>query len=245
MSAEPIRIPVPVEAQSVVFEVTGRGYDRRQVDDYVRRLEQELAEVRWELEAREAERARVPEGWDKLEAARRDFARIRSAWRPSYAEFSARLEQVLTLAEEQAAEIVDSARREGERLRAAVEAEIAQIRAGIAGETAQLRRAAAAEQDVIRERVRQQGTTLERELAERRRDAELAATGLVAKARVQAEELLTAARRDLAETERQARNRLAALTRQRGDAAAEVALRDRLIGLVAAMEATTPREARD
>lgn len=238
MSAEPIRIPVPVETQSVVFEAANRGYDRRQVDQHVHRLEQELAELRWELEARQGEQDGIRDGWAGLRAAEADFRRVRAAWRPSYAEFSNRLERVLALAEEQAGDIVETARRDATLVRAGAEAEAAALRKDIAAQAAQLRKAAADDQDAVRERGRQQRAALDRELAERRRDAELAVKGLLAKVRVQADDMLVTARRDAAEIESRARDRVAGLRRQHTDVAAEVvALRDRLIALVESMPA--------
>ena len=154
MSAEPIRIPVPVESPSVVFDVVGRGYDRRQVHEQLHRQEQELAELRWELEALQAERDSVREDRARLDAARADFQRVRAAWRPSYDEFSRRLERVLALAEEQAAEIVAAAQRTAQQTVAAAEAEVAQIRDGIAAQAAELRQVAAAEHAADRERGR-------------------------------------------------------------------------------------------
>src|SRR5664280_3744356 len=69
VSAEPIRIPVPVESPSVVFDVVGRGYDRRQVHEQLHRQEQELAELRWELEALQAERDSVREDRARLNSS--------------------------------------------------------------------------------------------------------------------------------------------------------------------------------
>jgi DivIVA domain-containing protein len=106
---------ITVDEDAIVdasFDVSLRGYDRHQVDAYVARTERELHELAEQAEA--AER-RAKELAAELEKTGAELARARrfvraTDGRPTYAALGRRVEQILTLAEEQADDIRAKAR---------------------------------------------------------------------------------------------------------------------------------------
>jgi DivIVA domain-containing protein len=94
------------------FDVSLRGYDRQQVDAFVARTDKDVREL--ERRAAAAEQ-RVTELTDELAEARAELERNRR-WvrstdgRPTYAALGRRVEQILTLAEQQAEDIRTRAR---------------------------------------------------------------------------------------------------------------------------------------
>ena len=119
------------------FSSAVRGYDRRQVDEYVTELENRARQVR--------ERAGAV-GRDLAQARRR----LAEQERPSYAGLGSGIGQLLRLAEEQATELVHEARSAAEEVKAAARLDAAGIRAAAEDEAAGLRAAAKRETGELR-----------------------------------------------------------------------------------------------
>ena len=209
------------------FEVVMRGYNKRQVDDYVLQCQHHIRDLaqRLALAEQEVDRVRV-DAASQLEKA---------SSKPVHEEVSERLAQILRLANEEA-----------ERERAVAADEIAALRAQTLAETQGLREQAQAESDEVRrqavaetEDVRAQAKAETEALRERvgaeaealRQRAEAEAAHEVEQARLEAERVLTEARdaaeQDVAQAHAQARGvedsarveaeRLAAAAQARAD----------------------------
>jgi O-antigen/teichoic acid export membrane protein/cell division septum initiation protein DivIVA len=124
------------EPPARVFDVVLRGYDRYQVEEHVRQLEDQ------------ARRAR-----DEVEVLRRNLddarGQLEEGERTAYVGLGSRTEQLLRLAEEQATEILAEARTDAGQLRAAAEQEVARLRTDAEREAAQLKVSAEQEQEEI------------------------------------------------------------------------------------------------
>ncbi len=100
-----------------LFDTTVRGFNKRQVEDYIGRMRVELSAARDEVESW---RIQVEDHARDLAQARDEVARVRSensaAHKPQHEEVSERLSQILRLADEEA---------DQKRARAAQEAETA------------------------------------------------------------------------------------------------------------------------
>src|SRR5579862_6177802 len=125
------------EASPREFVTVMRGYDRPQVDDYVRQIETEVRAHREQGETLRGE----------LEQARRQ---LQERERPTYSGLGARIEQLLRLAEEQASEVVRAARSEANEIKAAAKVDAAELRAAAENEAAELRANAKRESDDLR-----------------------------------------------------------------------------------------------
>jgi cell division septum initiation protein DivIVA len=188
------------------FEVVMRGYNKRQVDDYVLQCQHHIRDLaqRLALAEQEVERVRV----DAAEALEK------AAAKPVHEEVSERLGQILRLASEEA-----------ERERAAAAEEIAALRAQTLAETQALREQAQAQSDDLRQQVteeaegvREQAKAETDALRERvsgeadamRQRAEQEAAHQLEQARLEAERVLTEARdaaeRDVAQAHTQSRD---------------------------------------
>ncbi|HEY6794689.1 MAG TPA: hypothetical protein VI248_08400 [Kineosporiaceae bacterium] len=187
------------------FEVVMRGYNKRQVDDYVLQCQHHIRDLAQRLALAEQEVERVRS--DAAEALER------AAAKPVHEEVSERLAQILRLANEEA-----------ERERAAAADEIAALRAQTLAETQALREQAQAESDELRHRVAEESEAVREQaqaetdaLRERvsgevdamRQRAEQEAAHQLEQARLEAERVLTegrdAAERDVAQAHAQAR----------------------------------------
>lgn len=222
-------VPLSDDEQPTGFDVVLRGYDRRQVDDYLDRVEAALNDA----DARHAEDAQrlaalesqVVDMHERLADAER-----RAEGRPEPAPVAGdRIAAMLRLAEEEAAAIRDAARQEAERIVAD-----AQLRAGqeTAQRTAELDRR---EQDIA---------TAVDDAAALRREAQEDADAIRAKAeehaaatRQQAQEELRsmheAGQLEAAAMTAEARRQVEDLSRQRDAIAAQLqSLRDTLTGAV-------------
>jgi hypothetical protein len=187
------------------FEVVMRGYNKRQVDDYVLQCQHHIRDLaqRLALAEQEAERVRI-DAADALEKA---------SAKPVHEEVSERLAQILRLASEEA-----------QRERAVAADEIATMRAQALAETQELREQARAESDHLRQRVAEESEAIREQakaetgaLRERvsgeadamRQRAEQEAAHQLEQARLEAERVLTEARdaaeRDVAQAHAQAR----------------------------------------
>src|SRR3954451_5743707 len=110
------------------FEVVMRGYNKRQVDEYVMQCQHHMRDLsqRLALAEREIERAR----------AEAQAAREKATVKPAHEEVSERLAQILRLANE-----------ESERERSQAAEEISALRAQTLGETQDLRELARRESE--------------------------------------------------------------------------------------------------
>lgn len=122
-------LPLSDGAALPSFDVALRGYDRRQVDEYLDRVEHDLAVAQSDREAA-VERATVTEQrLDSLEkevrAARQQL--VESA-RPTYAGLGARVASLLRLAEEEAAQLRADALRDTSEIRQSADRLVAEAR---------------------------------------------------------------------------------------------------------------------
>lgn len=104
---------VPPARSGTPFDTALRGYDRRQVDDFVVARTQEIARLKSELADASRDRRSAHERAEASEAELRDV-RARSAHEPPVAEesFGFRAEKLLRMAEQEAVEIRGNAGRE-------------------------------------------------------------------------------------------------------------------------------------
>lgn len=111
------------------FDVVLRGYDRRQVDEYLDRLEADLAAAQTERSTLTA-RARaldkqLTEQDREVQAARRQL--VESA-QPTYAGLGARVHQLLSIAEQESADIRSKAEAAAAQIRGQAEKDVAHLR---------------------------------------------------------------------------------------------------------------------
>jgi cell division septum initiation protein DivIVA len=188
------------------FEVVMRGYNKRQVDDYVLQCQHHLRDLAQRLALAEQEVERV-----RVEAA---TAIEKAASKPVHEEVSERLSQILRLASEEAERERANAANEIAALRAAALAETQSLRELAQREVGEMRRQAVTETDALREQTRAEVQALrEQATAESHsllRQAELEAADERERAQSEADRLLSEARaaadRDLAEARAQARH---------------------------------------
>ncbi|MDP9239499.1 MAG: DivIVA domain-containing protein [Actinomycetota bacterium] len=144
-------LPVTDPSALPTFDVALRGYDRRQVDEYLERIERDLAMVQADRAAA-VSNARAME--QRLTELQRDLQaereRLVEAGQPTYAGLGAKAEQFLRIAEEESARLRAEAERAAAGVRTNAEAILKDAEA----------KAAAAERD------------LEAALANRRRQAD-------------------------------------------------------------------------
>ncbi len=223
-----VQIPVEVSTQARVFPVVARGYSRRQVDAHVAALEQELAELQWQQDDLAAEQAALAE------------QRVaQSAWQPSFTALGLRAEQILRLADEEAAALRADAVRLARRDQREATAETARLREQQAAELLSARRAGERELRQLEASVQTRRALLEGELAHLRRDAELEVTGRLAQAAAQAQDLRVAAARDAEQLLAEARAEVDRLRRRRDELARELTeLSNGLVAVVHRLERT-------
>ncbi|MGH3240863.1 MAG: DivIVA domain-containing protein, partial [Spirillospora sp.] len=107
------------------FDVVLRGYDRHQVDEHIKSLDNEVRQTREQTQALQRE----------LSDAHRQ---LQEQERPTYSGLGARIEQLLRLAEEQATELVQAARSEANEIKAAAKVDAAEQRANAESDAAEL-----------------------------------------------------------------------------------------------------------
>jgi cell division septum initiation protein DivIVA len=197
MAEEPIRIPVEISRPPAVFDLVVRGYDRRQVDEHVTRLEQELAELAWQRDVLEAERQQVRAGREQLERERTEWERTKQDWQPSFSALGDRVSQILAMSQ-----------TEAEQLRAGTVRECAEERRKLARELA------SAKETVARQSA-QSKAALRRELDAMRHAAEAESARIVHNARSEADAMLEAARHDVDGIKIRAQELLASARQQR------------------------------
>ncbi|MFN0283234.1 MAG: DivIVA domain-containing protein, partial [Kineosporiaceae bacterium] len=109
-----------------------RGYDKAQVDERVVALEAALRDARARVEEVDGRASKL--AGEVTEAHRQ----LREVERPSYSGLGARIEQLLTLAEEQASDVIAAATKDAEDMIAAARVEAAQMRAAAQNESADM-----------------------------------------------------------------------------------------------------------
>ena len=126
------------------FPVSRRGYDKQAVDDYVRALEMQLVEARNRADSLQQSVAPMQQ---QLEETRRQ---LEASANPSYAGLGDRAAQILRLAQDQASEALEEAKREAEELRANAAKEASAARATGDREAEDIRTVALNEADSMR-----------------------------------------------------------------------------------------------
>lgn len=209
------------------FEVVMRGYNKRQVDDYVLQCQHHIRDLAQRLALAEQEIERV-----RADAA---VAIEKASSKPVHEEVSERLAQILRLANEEAERERANAADEIAALRAAALADTQNLREQAQRETEDLRQQAIAETDAKRDQVRAETEALrervdaetealrlqaEREAADEREKARAEADRVLGAARAAADEDVAHARsqaQQLEETARTESERLMLAAQERAD----------------------------
>src|SRR5262245_55568672 len=110
------------------FDVAFKGYDKRQVDRYVTQVESELATLAAERDQAIAQMQALAGQVQQLQVELTDLTRRAVPWRVSFRHLGGRVEQILSMAEEQAADIVGTAQQEVNDQRAEAERLLADAR---------------------------------------------------------------------------------------------------------------------
>jgi len=143
-----------ITATEPTFNVTLRGYDRRQVDQYAHTTETQLATA---LAESNRLGAKVRALSEDLEAAQEELTELRRrpaiTEKASFKHLGLRVEQILSEAEQQAEQVRVEANDEATQLRARLAEEVSRIRAGLADEVAYGRERLAEEVAGQRERL--------------------------------------------------------------------------------------------
>jgi cell division septum initiation protein DivIVA len=195
--AQPIRIPMEISRPPAVFDVVVRGYDRRQVQEYLSGLEQELAELAWQRDVLDAERQQVRVAREELVAERAAWEQERIGWQPSFAALGERVNEILTMAQQEAEQLRTRTARESQEERRTVEQEINKAREELATQSVHTK------------------AELRRDLDLARREAEAEAAQILHNARTEAESLVQAARHEAEGIRIRAREILAAAWQER------------------------------
>ncbi|MGK5550440.1 DivIVA domain-containing protein, partial [Actinomadura kijaniata] len=99
------------------FEIVMRGYNRRQVDEFIARSQNQIRELE----------ARLARALDDVERTRREMAEVREARKPTGDDLSDRLRQIINLAEDEAKEKLAAAEEQGQQIRKDAEQESKRI----------------------------------------------------------------------------------------------------------------------
>lgn len=180
------------------FEVVMRGYNRRQVDDYVTRSRNQIRDLE----------ERLARALDEVEQARREIAEVRSQGapaRPQHEEVSERMAQILALAEEEAAQKRTAADEEIVRARTEAEDEAKRLVQEATDEADNIRSSAQAQAE---QTVSAANTEADRLISGSKEQSERT----LEEARAQAENLLSDAERRAATINDGASRRLEGLT---------------------------------
>jgi DivIVA domain-containing protein len=205
-------VPLQETAEASGFDVVLRGYDRRQVDDYLDRVEVALTEAD-ERHAQDGERVTALEQQVAELTGRLQQAERRAAGQPEPASLlTARLAEMLRLAEEEATALRDEARAEGERIVAAAKQQAARESserdAALSRREKDVERAAKVAEEAALHAQKDAETLRARAQAqvdEQRRAAEQEARTIRDDARREAEQLVEQARSDVQVLHEQAR----------------------------------------
>jgi cell division septum initiation protein DivIVA len=248
------------------FHVRSRGYDREQVERYVRKLEDKLREAtargaeRAELLSRAEEKVAELSGEVTSLRTRVESAesKLRSADQPSFAGLGEHVATLLASAEEQATQLTSAAAADADRARTEAATEAERLRAEARAHAEQLRAEAEQHRRRVSDEAAQLKAEAEAESARLRREAQADATAARVQAVDEATALLTDARggaaalRAAAEGDAEAQREAAAAllheARQRADhqvgqvTSGLGALRDRLLSLGPPEGALAPQE---
>jgi cell division septum initiation protein DivIVA len=103
------------------FDLALRGYERRQVEDYLANLEAEIATLRHGRDVAADRVAMLEQRLEELHVELQTAQRQVAEFEPSYAGLGARVENILRLAEEEAIALRADASATGDRIRAGAE----------------------------------------------------------------------------------------------------------------------------
>jgi FtsZ-binding cell division protein ZapB len=209
--AQPIRIPMEISRPPAVFDLVVRGYDRRQVDEHVGRLEQELAELAWQRDVLDAERQQVRTAREEVANERAAWEEQKATWQPSFSSLGERVNEILSMSQQEAEQLRARTARECEEERRKVDQEIARTREAFTAESAQTK------------------AELRRDLDMTRREADVEAAQILHNARSEAESLMEAARHEADGIKIRAQEILAAARQERTKVARQLSeVADRL-----------------
>lgn len=99
------------------FEIVMRGYNRRQVEEFIARSHNQIRDLE----------ARLARALDDVERTRREMAEVREARKPTGDDLSDRLRQIINLAEDEAKDKVAEAEAKGAQIRKDAESESKRI----------------------------------------------------------------------------------------------------------------------
>lgn len=188
------------------FDLALRGYDRRQVDEYLDRLEHDLSVAQGDRDAASARIALTEKRLGELEselAATR--AQVTEGDHPTYAGLGKRVQQLLTIAEEEAERLRADAQRDTAEERAAAGTLVQQAQ----DEAEKARREFKSDLDARRHKAEQQEAEVAAESDKRLAAAELRITDSDAAAEKRIAEAEQAATARIAEADNAAEQRLA------------------------------------
>src|SRR4051812_25505142 len=230
-------VPLSDDEQPSGFDVVLRGYDRRQVDDYLDRVEAALNDA----DARHAEdaqrltalEAQVVDMHERLADAER-----RAEGRPEPAPVAGdRIAAMLRLADEEATAIRDAARQEAERIIGAAQQQASQESSKRTAELDRRERdiaTAAEESDAMRRQAQEDADAI-------RGRAEAEAVATRQQAQEELRRLHEAGQLEAAAMTTEARRQVEDLSRQRDAIAAQLqGLRDTLAGAVGPLSPPAP-----
>ncbi|TDB85339.1 hypothetical protein E1264_21475, partial [Actinomadura sp. KC216] len=196
MSNEAEILPNLLQEDSHEFEIVMRGYNRRQVDDYIARFVQKNRELE----------ARLARAHDDSERLRREMAELREARKPTGDDLSDRLRQIINLAEDEAQDKVAEAEAKGAEIRKDAEQESKRI---IDEARSHAEKNLAQAQDKAEHVLASAKKESESVLGSAKQEAEQTVTS----ARLEAERTLTASERRASVINEGATQRLTALTK--------------------------------
>lgn len=201
----PLRSP---EEGGPAFELVRRGYDRDQVENHLGWLEDQLRNA--EIARDAAEQAAATASAD-AEAARDELERGRPKWH----EFGEHITQILTLAEDQGAEIRAQRVREADELLADARQSAIDTDRDCAARVREAEALAEQITTTARSEAEHLMSTTQAEAARIMQTTQAEASEIMTSTQAEADRVLTRAQQQAAEEERAAGRRLAELERQR------------------------------
>jgi cell division septum initiation protein DivIVA len=160
------------------FDTALRGFNRRQVLDHLESLDGRIAMIAVDRDAALAQVAELSRVLDHLRSESellkqlRQTSQVERILRAPMVEASARIQRIMRLAEEEAAELKANAEREIVAARARADQEIAELRARAEHEITRLRALARSETESLLKHAKQRCAQLEADSARRREVAE-------------------------------------------------------------------------
>ena len=234
---------LPLLEGATTFDVVLRGYDRHQVHEHLERLE---ADLRIALAERDATAVRITELAAQIAAAHAEIDALRTQLghvaEPTLDNMSDRIKHMLSLAQQEAAEIRGAAQREAEETRARHD----QLDGEVQLRLSQAEKQAASMLAEAEQRAEATPADAERMAATRLTDAEQRATALLGEAEHKAGTMVTEAERKLAEATQRATELTDEAERQRtaADARAEAKRHEATEDFEIALRARRTQEAK-